>query len=303
MITMTKPAVHDSLAPPASRVDAAARLAGLVTVVLWGSAFVAIRAAAEAMAPGALALGRVLVSSILLSTLAFVRREPLPPRGDLVRIGAYGILFQGVYSVTLNAAERRVDAGTAAMLIGSGPLLIAILAGIFLHEGFPRRLFAGCVVAFAGSSIIGFATSQAGARAGFGILLLLIAVLAYAAAVVVQKSALRRASAFQVTWLGCLAATLALLPFMPLLVHNIKDAGAAGIGWTLYLGIFPTAIGFATWTFALRRTSAGRMGAMIYLIPPIATLLGWALLGERPPWLAVVGGALCLIGVYLARHD
>jgi drug/metabolite transporter (DMT)-like permease len=42
---------------------------------------------------------------------------------------------------------------------------------------------------------------------------------------------------------------------------------------------------------------------MIYLIPPIAILLGWTILGEAPPWLAVAGGALCLGGVSLARRE
>lgn len=285
------------------RLDVVALLAGLVTVTLWGSAFVAIRAAGETMSPGALALGRLLVSSAVLGAVALARREPLPSRRELTGISAYGVLWLGVYSVALNAAERRIDAGTAAMLIGSGPLLIAALAGIFLREGFPPRLFAGCAVAFVGSSVIGFATSQAGSRAGLGVVLCLIAVLAYAAAVVVQKAVVARVSVLQVTWLGCAAATVACLPFAPLLVRDVQDAGATAIGWIIYLGIGPTAIGFATWTFALRRTSAGRMGAMIYLIPPIAVLLGWAILGEAPPWLALAGGALCLGGVCLARRD
>ena len=285
------------------RTDVAALLAGLVTVTLWGSSFVAIRAAGETMSPGALALGRLLVSTALLSAVALARREPLPSRRELLGIGAYGVLWLGVYSVALNEAERSVDAGTAAMLIGIGPLLIAVLAGIFLREGFPRRLFAGCAVAFVGSSVVGFATSQNGSRAGFGIVLCLIAVVAYAAAVVVQKPVVARVSALQVTWLACAAATVACLPFAPVLVRDAQDAGPTAIGWTVYLGIFPTAIGFATWTFALRRTSAGRMGAMIYLIPPIAVLLGWLILGETPPWLALAGGALCLGGVYLARRD
>lgn len=295
-------AVNESLAPTAPRMDVAARLAGLVTVTLWGSAFVAIRAAGETVSPGALALGRVLVSSAILSAIALARREPLPSRRDLVKIIAYGVLWQGIYSTLLNEAERRVDAGTAAMLIASGPLLIAILAGIFLHEGFPRWLFAGCAVAFVGSSLIGFATSQAGSSDGLGIVLLLIAALAYAAAVVVQKSVLTRVPALQVTWLGCVAATVALLPFAPVLMQNVKDAGTPALGWIVYLGVFPTAIGFAAWTFALRRTSAGRMGAMTYLIPLIAVFLGWAILGETTPWLAVAGGALCLVGVYLGRR-
>src|SRR5215470_12365245 len=117
--------------------DAAGLAAGLVTVTAWGSAFVAIRAAGEALSPGSVALGRLLVSCTVLGAVACVRRQPLPPRRDLLLIGLYGVLWLTVYSVTLNAAERRIDAGTAAMLINTGPLLIAVLAGFFLREGFP----------------------------------------------------------------------------------------------------------------------------------------------------------------------
>jgi drug/metabolite transporter (DMT)-like permease len=44
------------------------------------------------------------------------------------------------------------------------------------------------------------------------------------------------------------------------------------------------------------------MGSTTYLVPPIAILLGWLVLGETPPALAFVGGALCLAGVYIARR-
>jgi drug/metabolite transporter (DMT)-like permease len=283
--------------------EGAALAAGLVTVTAWGSAFVAIRAAGEMFSPGAIALGRLLVSTLVLGAVALVRGEPLPARRDVLIIALYGVLWLTVYSVTLNAAERRVDAATAAMLINTGPILIAILAGQFLREGFPPRLFAGCGVAFSGCALIAVATAGAGTRAALGIALCIVAALAYAVAVVVQKPVLARVPAFQVTWIGCAAATVGCLPFAPTLAGEAADAGAAAIGWTIYLGLVPTALGFATWTFALRRTSAGRMGSLLYLVPVVATVLGWALLGETPPALAAVGGALCLAGVYLARHN
>ena len=44
------------------------------------------------------------------------------------------------------------------------------------------------------------------------------------------------------------------------------------------------------------------MAALAYLIPVVAIVLGWALLDEVPARLAVLGGALCLGGVYLARR-
>ncbi len=301
-----KPSMSAGAAPSAvtsaSRIDTLALVAGLLTVTLWGSAFVGIRAAGVAFSPGSLALGRLIVSSLLLGAVALVRREPLPKLRDLRSIAAYGVLWLAVYSICLNAAERIVDAGTAALLINTGPLLIAVLAGTFLHEGFPRGLFGGLAVAFAGSLMIGFATSQSGTRAALGVLLLGAAVLSYSVAVIVQKSVSSRVSSFQITWLGVTAATIACLPFSGALAADVTHANLAAIGWVTYLGAFPTALGFATWAFALRRTSAGRMASLTYLAPVVAVVLGWALLGEKPPWLGLAGGALCLTGVYLARR-
>src|ERR1700704_4692794 len=141
------------------RGEGLALLAALTSVILWASAFVGIRAAGRSFSPESIALGRLLAASGVLGSLALVRREPLPVRGDLTRIAAYGLLWLVVYNVALNEAERRVDAGTAAMLVNVGPILIALLAGLVLREGFPRRLLAGCAVAFAGTAIIAVATS------------------------------------------------------------------------------------------------------------------------------------------------
>jgi drug/metabolite transporter (DMT)-like permease len=279
-----------------------ALVAALVTVTLWGSAFVAIRDAGETLSPGSIALGRLLVSLVALGVAALIAREPPPARRDLVSIAAFGVLFLGVYSVALNAAERRVDAGTAAMVINAGPVLIAVLAGLFLKEGFPPRLFAGCAVAFAGCLLIGVGNSQESSRAGGGIALLVVAAFAYATAVVIQKPVLARVSPLQVTWLGCGAGALVCLPFAPTLVRDLGEADTSAIGWTVYLGLAPTALGFATWAYALRRMPAGRLASLAYVIPVVAILLGWALLGETPPRLAVAGGGLCLFGVALARR-
>jgi drug/metabolite transporter (DMT)-like permease len=297
-------ATRDETAAPAAAIpiDTAALAAGLVTVTAWGSAFVGIRSAGHALSPGALALGRLLVSTAILGSVALVRREPLPARRDLLAIVAYGVLWLAVYSVVLNAAERRVDAGTAAMLVNTGPILIAVFAGIFLREGFPPGLFAGCAVAFCGVVLIGLATAESGTRSGLGVALCIAAAFAYSIAVVIQKPVLGRVPALQVTWIGCAAATVACLPFAPRLATDAGHASTSAIAWTVYLGAVPTAVGFATWSFALRRTSAGRMGSLTYLAPPVAVALGWAVLGERPAWLAVAGGCLCLVGVYVARR-
>lgn len=276
--------------------------AALVAVTLWASAFVGIRSAGHDFAPGSLALGRLVIGSVALGLLVLVRRERFPAKCDLPGIALCGILWFGIYNVALNAAERRVDAGTAAMLVAVGPILIAVLAGVVLREGFPRRLFAGSVVAFSGAAVIGLATSKGGIQASWGIILCVVAALAWAGAVVAQKPLLARVSGLQVTWLACTVGAVACLPFAPTLVHDAADARPSAIGWTVYLGVAPTAIGFIAWAYALARTTAGRLGVTTYLAPSIAVALGWALLDETPPSLALLGGAMCLAGVVVARR-
>ena len=208
-------------------------------VCLWASAFVAIRFADRELSPDALALGRLLVGSAALGVLVLVRRAPLPGRRELAGIAVCGVLWFGLYNVALNAAEKRVDAGTAAMLVNVGPILIAILAGVILREGFPPRLLAGCLVSFAGVVVIGVATSRHGLDDSLGAVLCLVAAVAYAGGVVAQKPVLRHASPLSVTWLACTIGAISCLPYAGSLVHGIGHAGGSTIAWTIYLGVAP----------------------------------------------------------------
>lgn len=276
-----------------------------VTVVLWASAFAGIRAAGKELAPGPLTLGRLLVGGLALTLLAGARRELRVDRSALrgvaVPLVACGLLWFGGYNLALNAGEQRVDAGTAGMLVGVGPLLLAVLAGVVLREGFPRMLLAGCLVSFAGVVVIGLATAERGASAS-GVVLCLGAAAAYAVGVVLQKPVVGRLTALQTTLACCLVATVAFVPFAPQLVSELGAADAGAVAWMVYLGVFPTAIAFTTWAFALARTPAGKLGATTYLVPPLSVVLAWALLGERPATLALAGGALCLAGVAVSRR-
>src|SRR3954454_24633134 len=228
--------------------------AALVTVLLWASAFVGIRAAGKHLEPGPLALGRLLVATPVLGALVLLRGGARPPRRMLPLIVVCGVLWLAVYNVALNAAERRVDAGTAAMLVNVGPILIAALAWLLLEEGFPRGLLAGCAVAFAGVAVIGLATSKHGVASGVGALLCLVAAAAYAGGVIAQKVALRSASALQTTFLCCVVGAVACLPFAPRLASEVDSAPGATLAWVVYLGAFPTALAFTTWAYALART-------------------------------------------------
>jgi len=272
----------------------------LVAVVLWAAAFVGIRAAGRSFSPGALALGRLTLGSLLLGTLTFSRSVVRPTRRELLLLIVAGLLWFGVYNVMLNDAERRVDAGTASMLVLIAPIFIVALAAAFLKERTTPFLLVGGSIAFAGVLVIGFATTT-GKATLVGVILCLIAALSSAIGMVAEKPALNRISALQATWTCCAVGALVCLPFAPTLVHELRVAPAGGIAWLLFLGIFPTSIAFTAWAYALARGSAGRLALTAYLVPPITIVMSWLVLGEAPAPIAVLGGALCLVGVYIAR--
>ena len=286
----------------ATRPDYQALLAAAVTVVLWASAFVAIRAAGRDFTPGALALGMLLSALLVLGLLTMVRRAGLPPRAAWPGIAATGLLWFGVYMVALNWGEQKVDAGTAAMVVNIGPVLIALLSGWLLREKFPPALPIGIAVSFAGVVLVGIATSAGGQATLAGVLLCLLAAASYATAVVSQKPALQYASPLQLTTWACAVGAAACLPFAGQLVHQVATASPGATASVAYLGVFPTALAFTTWAYALSRTSAGRMGATTYLVPAVTVLMSWVFLGQVPGWLALAGGVLCLAGVAITRR-
>jgi drug/metabolite transporter (DMT)-like permease len=287
---------------PSPRSSALPLVAVAVTLLLWSSAFVAIRHLGHTFSPGALSLGRLLVGSVALGIVLLMRGWTMPSRRDWPGLVVIGVLWFGLYNVALNAGELRVDAGTAAMLIQLSPVLVAVLAAVFLGERATPALGVGLLVAFGGVVLIATSTSDHGQRDPLGVFLCLVSAAAYAVSLIFQKPLVSRLSAIEVTWIACTVGALVCLPFAPGLARDAADASASDIAWVLYLGVFPTAIAFSTYAFALTSMSAGNLSVTTYLVPPITVLLSWVLLSEAPPGMAYVGGALCLLGVALARR-
>ncbi|MET7691216.1 DMT family transporter [Streptomyces sp. NPDC005483] len=283
------------------RTDLLAAGAATVTVILWASAFVSIRSAGEAYSPGALALGRLLSGALALGVICLIRREGLPPRSAWRGIAISGVLWFGFYMVVLNWGEQQVDAGTAALVVNIGPILIALLGVRLLKDAMPPRLLAGMAVSFAGAVTVGLSMSDDGGSSVLGVVLCLLAAIAYAGGVVAQKPALGSATPLQVTTFGCFTGAVVCLPFAGQLVSEAADAPASATLNMVYLGVFPTALAFTTWAYALARTTASRMGATTYAVPALVVLMSWLALGEVPGLFTLAGGALCLAGVAVSR--
>lgn len=277
-------------------------VAAVVTVLLWASSFVVIRFCGAEFSPGPLAFVRLSVGTIALLGVALVARPPLPRGRGLVLVISYGLLWFAAYTIVLNWAEQHLDAGTAALLVNFAPILVAVLAGLFLGEGFPRPLVVGIVVAFTGVVLIAIGGSGVGANDRLGVALGLLAAVLYALGVLLQKVALRTVNAIAATWVGCAAGMVATTPFAGQALDEVAVAPPSALAGVIFLGFGPTAIAFLTWAYALKRTDAGKMAATTLAVPAIAILLSWVFLGEVPTVLGFVGGALALGGVVISRR-
>jgi drug/metabolite transporter (DMT)-like permease len=293
----TRPSTHASTLP---------LLAVATTLVLWASAFVAIRHLAEDFSAGPLTLGRIGIAAVALAFLALRNGFPRPSRRQWVSIVVIGILWFSIYHLALNQGEVWVDAGTAAMLLQVAPVLVAVLAATFLGERFTTPLVVGMIVAFAGVALIGLSGSGDNgvdtSKVVLGALLCFVSATAYAVSLVLQKPLVADLSAVHVTWLSCVVGAASCLPFGPTLVAETADAPASSVLWLVYLGIFPTAVAFTTYAYALKHMTASSLGISTYLVPPITIVMALVVLGETPPAIAYVGGALALVGVAITRR-
>jgi len=283
---------------PTSRTKAIGAIA--LTVLLWASAFPGIRAGLEGFSPAALAALRYAVASLAFLLLAASGRIVRPKTGDLARIALAGGLGIAVYNLALNSGERSVDPGTASFLINTSPIFAALLGTLFLRERFSRWAWLGAAVAFAGAALIGFGTAG-----GFHFSLdagaVLLAAVCQASQFVLQKPLLPRYGALSTTAFLVFAGTILLLPFLPEGIAALPGASRATILATLYLGLFPAALAYAAWSYALAHFPVGRTTMSLYLVAPIATGLTVVWFGIWPAPLALLGGAFAIAGVVIVN--
>lgn len=270
------------------------------TLLLWASAFVAIRVALPGFGAAGLTVGRLLVASLVLALAAPLLRVRRPAAADLLRIACCGLAGMTSYQLLLNAGERSVPAGTASLLVNASPIFAAVLGLALLRERLTVRIITALAIGFTGATVITLAQGNDLAP-NVDALFVLAAALSQALFFVLQKPLLSRYRGIEVTCYATWAGTVLALPLLPALIHDIPHAGAESVGALLFLGAAPSAIGFTTWAYAQARLPVAVAANTLYLVPLLAIGIGWIVLHETIQPAALAGGVLTLIGVAISR--
>ncbi|MBO2442963.1 DMT family transporter [Actinomadura nitritigenes] len=284
----------------ASRSGSAHVLALAGTVVLWASAFPAIRVGIDGLGVAALSFLRIAIAAVALTLVAPLAKVRPPRRRDLPMIALCGATGVTAYQVLLNWGEVRVEAGTASLLIATAPVFSVLLGSLLLEERPTRTVIAGSGVALAGAAMVGLAEGAGGFT---------VSALIVLAAAVVQgtyhfatKPLLRRYTGLEVATYAMVAGTVLALPLVPAAWPATFRAPAGALASAVYLGLLPSALGFVIWAHAVARLPLAASTAALYLVPPVALIVSFVWLGEVPHPIALMGGAVSAAGVILIHR-
>lgn len=273
-------------------------------VVLWATGFIVARLVAPHADPLIFLVIRFLLSTAILALAAFVVRAPWPRdvggwRDALVA----GMLLHGFYlAAVFWSVKHGLPAGISALIAGLQPLLTATLAGPVLGERVGLRRWIGILLGFAGAVLV--LGGNLGTAAGYPAIALAVCfggTISLSAGLLWQKRTgrggdLRTGTAVQ--YLGALLVTVPLVLFSETGPTDPAPAFWIGLVWSVF-GLSIGAVGLLL--LMIRRGAVAAVAALMFLVPPVAALMGFALFDEHLAVGQVVGMALATIGVAIAN--
>lgn len=276
--------------------------AALITAVfMWSSAFVAIRLSLEGYSAGALALFRFALASLfLLAPWWWFRKNRLNLKQIIILfiIGSFGT---ATYSVLLNLGEKSVSPGIASFIVAQTPIMNSLLAIFFLKERPSWTSIGAIAISGFGIAIIAFGQDFS-SNIDIGLVFIIGATLCGCLQTILQKYLLVSMSALELCAYSTWFATLALLPFAPSLLADLKTAPLFATFGAIFLAIFPTVLGQWLWAYGLSKTLVIRASSYLYLLPFLSTVLSFYAFGFWPASTELLGGMIALIGVALVKR-
>jgi len=284
-------------------------IAAIAAMAVWGTNFSVVKYLLEHIGPGAFLFMRFLVMPLLgFALLAIVfRRNPaqaLPRRGDWARFAACGLIGHTAHVGIVTWGMNLSTPFSSALVLTSGPVFTLLILAALGAERLRARQVAGTVLAFGGIIVFLSDKFAAGvALAGLGDLVLLAAAPFFSLyTVVVRPLTDRYGPVIVLAWTLAFGAPPLLVFSLPSMFALDPRQLTAGIWLALFWAIVISSfLGWLVWTWVNAARGVARTAPLQYLMPPIAGLVAWLLLGERFSGLKLAGAALAMAGIAWAQ--
>ncbi|HEV8338483.1 MAG TPA: DMT family transporter [bacterium] len=273
-------------------------------MLCFGGTWVAGALAVEAIPPATIAVLRFALAAFLLwawDRAGGRRRGPLQVR-DLPLILALGATAVAGYNIAFLNGLRFAPASDGAIIVpGFAPILTAVLAWPLLGERIGLRGISGLLIGFAGVLLV--MRPGGGTESGrlAGDLLFFTGAVGWAIYTLVGRAATARFTPVGATLYAFVSGTVMLLPFAVLERgwRPLQSAPAAAWAGVLYLALFGSVLAFVLFYEGLHRVGASRAVPFAFLVPIFGVVSSVIILDEELHPLAIAGGALVLLGLWM----
>ncbi|HUN69803.1 MAG TPA: DMT family transporter [Burkholderiales bacterium] len=285
-------------------------VAAIATMVVWGANFAVTKYVLGYLGVGPFLFIRFLTMPLLgLALLAIVYRrhfaKSLPRRADWPRFAAAGLIGHTLHVGIVTWGIDLSTAFSSSLVLTSGPLFTLLILVLLGAERLRRWQVAGTLLAAAGIALFLSDKFASGfARAGLGDLVLLFASAMFSIYTVITKPLVDRYGPLPLlAWtlaVGAPPLVLITLPwFLAAPLAGVPAAAWFGMFWAAVISAF---VGWLVWVWVNAVRGVARSAPLMYLMPPIAGVVAWLMLGEQFSALKLAGAALTMAGVAWAQY-
>jgi drug/metabolite transporter (DMT)-like permease len=287
------------------------RVAPLIFVSLWSTGFIAAKYSMQNADPFVFLCLRFTITAVALIPILLLFRAALPRHiwsfrhdmvtGALLHCGYLGFLFWPI--------KNGVPSGIVAIIIGVQPILMMILASLYIGEHLDFRKVAGLLIGFVGISIViigkyGITLGLSGGLDLFDLGMCLVSLMSMALGVFYQKKFCDQSQLLPGTLMQYVAGSLATAFFALLFSETWTIEWTPAFGIALIWQVLGLSIGAVMLLmYIIRNGEAGRLSSMFYLVPPLVVVEAHFLFGETLGALSIAGMMVCIMGVYLVSRS
>jgi len=273
----------------------------LAMVLIWGSNWSIMKLGLGISPPFAFVSTRLLFSAVSLALATIFVRPQIPrDRDSIVSLLSYSLISTASFAAT-NLGLVSYSSGTGAVLTYTQPLMVFALALMLLRERVSALKLVGIVMGFSGVAVLFL--EDAFELASWPALLLLLGAFFWALGTVYYKLRLGGVDATLVNLIQASISSL-LLSSISAVLEPVKAPWTPEyVAILAYAGVGASSIGMTIWLFLLKEEGATSLSGSVLVVPVIALVCGWFLMGESLDLRSVIGSGLVLAGVYLVNRE
>jgi drug/metabolite transporter (DMT)-like permease len=275
---------------------------------MWSSNYIVAKYALREFPP-LLASGLRMVVAGLIMIFVYGwhhSNRNIPPwtRRDVGLLAFLGTIGVGLNQLFFVTGISMTTVSHAAIMIGLTPVTVLLLAALMGLESLSLLRLLGMITAFGGVAVLRLSSSKSDGATLAGDLLVFLASFTFAVFTVRGKRETKRLGGVVVNTFAYVGTAVAMLPITLGYSLEFDYSRVTWIAWMslVYMAVFPSVVCYSIYYYALTHVPASRVSAFSYLQPLLATLMAIPLLGEHPTKSLVTGGALVLVGVFLAER-